>query len=611
MLITTNFMRPIVILWLFTFTSTLVAAYASATGILAITFLVTSSITEANLFCLPVLALAFIQIKYAHLKVPSKIGAHVLLLTSFGTILFLLGNYKLHSIYGFYMNYFVLNLLSTPGGVEAMGVSESTYYTLAFSIIALAGIYMAAMIIVPFENLFTKKIRPRNIIYTMLTLFFVQASLYAYADYRYHQSILQVADKVVWYLPVTAKSIMADLGFERAETAFASIERHSQDSGDLNYPNISANQLTIEKKYNIVWLVAESWRADMVTAEIMPSTHQFALENNWFTNHYSGGNGTRMGMFSQFYGLYGSYWFDVFNAQRPPLIMDVLEQEKYQLMAYTSSAFSYPEFDKTVFSNFPDSSLQAYSEGLGWERDRKNTTDLINFIESTEGPFFSFMFFESAHANYYFPEEDIIDENFIDDFNYISLDIENNIDGIKARYTNANHHLDSQLARVFQALENNQLMDNTIVIVTGDHGEEFFEKGRWGHNSTFSQEQIRVPLILHLPSGVNGIHDKMTSHIDLPATVFTALEVSGLNADYSYGSDLMAEDFERDFVVASDWHGNVLITPEIKIVFSSKGALYNGNITSIDDQPIDARDTSLSYRASLTQFTQELPRFYH
>jgi uncharacterized protein len=611
MRIDTSFVRAIAILWIFSFTSTLIAAYSSASGALAFTFLIACSITEANLFCLPVLIIVLIQGRFSHLKIPSLVSRQAIIWLSFGTILFFIGNFKLHSLYGFYMNYFVLNLLSTPGGVEAMGVSDSTYSTLAISIVALAAIFAVALFAVPFEKVFSRKFKKANIVWVMITLFFVQATLYAYADYRYHQPILQVADKVIWYMPVTAKSIMADMGFERGDTALTSVEGMSQGSGDLSYPNVVAEQLVVEKKYNIVWLVAESWRADMVTPEIMPFTYQFSLENNWFKNHYSGGNGTRMGMFSQFYGLYGSYWFDIFNAQRPPLLMDVLEQENYNLMAYTSSAFTYPEFDKTVFSNFPDSSLQAYSDGEGWERDRKNTSDLVEHLENIEAPFFTFMFFESAHANYYFPDEDIIDENYIDDFNYISLDIEENIDKIKARYINANHHLDSQLARVFQSLEENQLMDNTIVIVTGDHGEEFFEKGRWGHNSTFSQEQIRVPLIVHLPNGGQAIHQKMTSHVDLPATVLAALGVTEASDSYSYGLDLMSNDFQRDYVVASDWHGNVLVTPEVKIVFSKKGALYNGNATTIDDQSVDLEDPSLSYMSALTAFAQELSRFYH
>jgi membrane-anchored protein YejM (alkaline phosphatase superfamily) len=53
-----------------------------------------------------------------------------------------------------------------------------------------------------------------------------------------------------------------------------------------------------------------------------------------------GGNGTRMALFSMFYGLYGPYWFDFLNTRRSPVLMDVLQQQKYQMSMYTSARFS-------------------------------------------------------------------------------------------------------------------------------------------------------------------------------------------------------------------------------------------------------------------------------
>src|SRR5690606_33350712 len=125
-----------------------------------------------------------------------------------------------------------------------------------------------------------------------------------------------------------------------------------------------------------------------------------------------------------------------------PLLLDTLQASDYDLMAYTSSRFSYPEFDKTIFAGFADSQLQSYTEGDGWQRDRKNVTDLLSHITSAKSPFFTFMFFESAHANYYFPEESIIEPNYLEDFNYLTVDVEEDIELIRARYINANHHLD-------------------------------------------------------------------------------------------------------------------------------------------------------------------------
>lgn len=61
------------------------------------------------------------------------------------------------------------------------------------------------------------------------------------------------------------------------------------------------------------------------------------------------------------------------------------------------------------------------------------------------------------------------------------------------RYTNAAHWIDYQIGRVLDEIEAQGLLENTVVIVTDDHGEEFMEKGAWGHNSGFVEEQIHAP----------------------------------------------------------------------------------------------------------------------
>ena len=181
---------------------------------------------------------------------------------------------------------------------------------------------------------------------------------------------------------------------------------------------------------------------------------------------------------------------------------------------------------------------------------------------------------------------------------------------IKARYTNATHHLDRQLARVYKVLEEGDLMENTIVVLTGDHGEEFMENGRWGHNSTFSQPQIRVPMIIHIPGMEKKRHTVASSHLDMPATVLNALGLDVPAKRHSFGQDLFDPDYKRNFLVVSDWHGNTVITPEVKIIFSIKGAAYQASSTDINDQPINLVDEKSSYQAALAEYLQEQNRFY-
>ncbi len=117
----------------------------------------------------------------------------------------------------------------------------------------------------------------------------------------------------------------------------------------------------------------------------------------------------------------------------------------------------------------------------------------------TAKPFFTFFFFESPHARYHFPPEDVIRRPYVEELDRVTTDTERNIDLIKSRHVNSCHHLVSRFARVLSHVERRGLLDSTIVVIAGDHDEEFLEHGRRGHNSASSRERLRVPLILSIP----------------------------------------------------------------------------------------------------------------
>jgi membrane-anchored protein YejM (alkaline phosphatase superfamily) len=85
----------------------------------------------------------------------------------------------------------------------------------------------------------------------------------------------------------------------------------------LNYPLAPLDVDSSVRPPNIVWLVAESLRYDMLDPKIMPRLWDFSQQALRLEQHYSGGNLTQMGVFSMFYGLYGNYWFPMHSARRP------------------------------------------------------------------------------------------------------------------------------------------------------------------------------------------------------------------------------------------------------------------------------------------------------
>lgn len=63
------------------------------------------------------------------------------------------------------------------------------------------------------------------------------------------------------------------------------------------------------------------------------------------------------------------------------------------------------------------------------------------------------------------------------------------------------HHLDGQVGQFIDWLKRQELYDDTLIVLTSDHGEEFYEHHGWWHGVTLYDDVTRVPLILKLPKG--------------------------------------------------------------------------------------------------------------
>ena len=526
-----------------------------------------------------------------------------------------LGDRVLFQLYGFHLNGFVWNLVTTRGGIESLDGGPETFVSLA-AIAAGFVVLQAGLWLLASRAAVGARLAPLHGwrawaagVCALFVASVAERATYAYSYAVHENAVLEVANAFPLYLPTRARALTRSLGIESPSEAVSLEAAH----GVLDYP-LRPIERVPHRSYNVVWLVAESLRADALDPEVMPATSAFAARALRFRQHYSGGNNTRMGMFSMFYGLYGGYWFAFQEQERSPVLMDVLLHDGYQIEARTSARFTYPEFDETIFARLPREQLHEGDGRPGWMNDRDNVGALIDFMGRREQqrPFFAFMFFESPHARYEFPPESVIRTPYLDRLNYATMDLHRDIGLIKNRYLNAVHHLDSQLARVFEYLEANGLLDSTIVIVTGDHGEEFMEKGRWGHASAFTEEQTRVPLLLYVPGEAPREIDRMTSHLDLPATVLGLLGVSNAPSDYSFGFDLLHGP-ERHSTVVSGWDELAYVDADHKMVLplGHFDLRRKRRVTARDDSALPPADDELATgdRSRVLGLMRDLSRF--
>ncbi|MEO7793622.1 MAG: sulfatase-like hydrolase/transferase, partial [Thermoanaerobaculia bacterium] len=74
----------------------------------------------------------------------------------------------------------------------------------------------------------------------------------------------------------------------------------------------------------------------------------------------------------------------------------------------------------------------------------------------------------------------------------------------KAMYDGDISYTDAKLGEFFAGFERSGLLADSIVIVTSDHGEQFWENGSWGHGQNLHDHQIHVPLLVYLPESVRS-----------------------------------------------------------------------------------------------------------
>lgn len=526
----------------------------------------------------------------------------------------------IHRMYGFHVNGFVLDLLLTPGGVASLGAGVSTQATAVLIVAGLLALQAVLYVWLVPRCPAAGRFRLRWLALAVVLLAGGERLAYAYSYAANYRPILFASEHIPFYQPFTARKLAKQLGIreplaERAgEGAAADASARSVKAGSLAYPLAPLDIRMPKRPPNIVWLAVESLRFDMLDPHIMPRTWDFSQDALRLEKHYSGGNLTQMGVFSMFYGLYGTYWFPMLDNRRAPVLMDVLQRENYQFGLYTSQRFTFPAFDKTIFVNLDKADLHERSGGAeAWQRDRLNVSDMLDFIDRRDRarPFMTYMFFESTHANYSFPPETAIAKPYIEDLNYLTADFAGDIARIKNRYINAANHVDQQIGRVIDHLREKKLLDDTIVIVLGDHGEEFMERSRWGHSAEFNRFQTGTPAVIRVPGVAPRVVKGITSHLDIPATLLPLLGVRNPAAELTQGFDLLDPAYRRAYAVAADWNRVAYIGEDYKLSFpvNATGAVKS-EATDGDDWPLaDAASAKAAVGPAMREMLAGLSRF--
>jgi len=273
-----------------------------------------------------------------------------------------------------------------------------------------------------------------------------------------------------------------------------------------------------------------------------PFLEELAREILVFDEGYSQSSWTRPSVASMLSGLYPSQHGarTVLNVLDDSLVLlpEVLRRHGYTTAAFvTNKAVSRPVFNYDQgYDLFVD---EAY--GL-IDRIRNHVVEWLD--SGINLPFFIFVHSYDPHAPYEAPGRftDIYDEDYDGHLKDLPRLLDKtlkkmsdfsprDVEYVKARYDAEIRYTDKVIEALVDDLKKRGLWDNTLLVITSDHGEEFYEHGSWGHGRDLYPEKLRVPFMVKRPAeSLGGTRlAGVATGVDIMPTVLTAvgIEVPG------------------------------------------------------------------------------------
>ncbi|MFS1983394.1 DUF3413 domain-containing protein [Vibrio breoganii] len=368
--------------------------------------------------------------------------------------------------------------------------------------------------------------------------------IYIWADATFYNPITNQRANFPLSYPMTAKTFLERQGWFDREEYQERVERGEANTEVLTYPleTLKVNK-SKSKNYNLMMIVVEDLRADSMTPETMPALSEFATQNQNFTHHYSSGN-DNSASFGLFYGIPATYSANVRHHETQPLFVEQLQYRNYDMGFFSGNDFSSNIYDDVILSGLDDSLTEQISKS-----DKAAVSNWQQWLDN-EG---NKNWFSLLHLTQMQQFEDHVNDTSGKDAGAV----------LRQAYSTTASKIDATIEQVLATLQDKELLDNTIVVITSDHGWEFNETNTnsWGSNSNYSKYQLQVPMVVHWPNKSAKEWTHVSSHFDLSVTLMQdLLGVTSNPADFSSGQNLFNSK-NRRWTMAGDAREFALISP--------------------------------------------------
>jgi len=354
--------------------------------------------------------------------------------------------------------------------------------------------------------------------------------------------------------------------------------------GGLDYRNQAKSLKFLpppkDHPWNIVFFIMESVGSQYIFDTErghpmpMPFLHGLTKESWHFKKHHTSSNITTKAVFSLLSGLYDFFHQETFGI-RPDASVPSLHNylpKGYESFLVTPSPIQWyfpTAFVKnsglTEMHHFENLNLKAREEqhsfGRYIGRDEVQTIDFFNRrIRQAKEPFLGIYLSFTAHLPYF---------DYGPDYRIIQPD-----ERMISRYYNNLNLLDNMLKRVYENLKKEGLLERTIFVIVGDHGQAFGQhhSDNYMHHRYSYNENLETPVIIHQPALFKPRTVEVpTSHVDLLPTLLDAMRIP-YSPELLDGESLFHHRLSRKYIFVYGYEGTIssLDNRFIKVQYSFK-----------------------------------------
>jgi membrane-anchored protein YejM (alkaline phosphatase superfamily) len=507
-------------------------------------------------------------------------------------------------------------MLATPGVRDVFRPGTATIITLLFAYFFLiaASLWMSLRLVpwlLSCPN-YSRKLKYAFVLILGCTL--VERSALGWRSLGDSTPLDSMEDTLTFYVPLDVAPWVKGFGWASSEMPIALWD----PPGTLHLPKNPLGPPVSPRQPNILFITIESARADALTSSIMPNTSRLAGEGWRLDKHFSTGSCTPLGCFGIFYSLSVNYMAPVGVQKKDSPAIEYLRRQNYDFSLLSAAGLDYSGLPQTAFRGLTNSITDKW-DCARLDRDRQMAEKFVNFLDARQSnpsrrPFFGFLFFDASHLPYDYPPEDAILDFKLKpgEVNYALLWARPKTSSdFKNCYLNSLHYVDRQIGSVLQRLRDIGEYENTVVIITGDHGEEFGECGHFAHLNGLNRFQTQTLAAIRLPGEASRLVTNLTSHVDFFPTLFQWMGVTNSPADYSIGVPIQS-GIPRGFVVVGGPGSSVIVKEKSFTTFREstrrfrpRPVLYQ-NHEEQDLGPGVERATS----EDIVELTEQYHRFY-